>query len=43
MEYRKFLRVMAAERDLSRLELVYTALAHNLRTWPAWKPGGCCG
>ena len=30
MEYQKFLRVMAAERDLARLELVYTALAHNL-------------
>jgi len=30
MEYQKFLRVMAAERDLHRLELVYTALAHNL-------------
>jgi len=30
MEYRKSLRVMAGERDLSRLELVYTALAHNL-------------
>lgn len=30
MEYRKFLRVTTAEKDLHRLQLFYTALLHNL-------------